>query len=98
MSNHLYDRWNDTSISTPVYAQGGWGEQQAQGPSYGTGGLGFVDSNGQAQTVGYSEYYAHYQQQKNGFSQEITETPVAYAQPETAPYGVRPEKQQGEYQ
>ncbi|KAJ5610559.1 hypothetical protein N7510_007278 [Penicillium lagena] len=99
MSNHLYDRWNDTSISTPVYAQGGWGEQQAQGPGYGSGGLGFVDSNGQAQAVGYSEYYPQYQQQqKKGFSQEIAETPGAYAQPETTTYGVQPEKQHGGYQ
>jgi hypothetical protein len=100
MSNHLYDRWNDTSISTPIYGQGGWGDQQAQGAGYGPG-LGFVDSNGQTQAVGYSDFYGHYQmqqQQKDGFSQQVAETPGAYAQPGTDKHEMQPEKQQGGYQ
>jgi hypothetical protein len=74
--DHLYARWNDTSISTPQQAQGGWGsphQMHAAGygmhdPGYGSG-FGFTESDGQSHAVGYGHDYS-----KTGYSYELTET------------------------
>lgn len=84
--DHLYNRWNDTTITTPK--QSGWpdayGQEQggysdadphmhvATNAGYGYGpGFGFVDRDGSGGQIGYGGEYS-----KGGVQQEITETTV----------------------
>lgn len=81
--NHLYNRWNDTTISTPkqngwpdAYGlpQGGYSDADphmygATNAGYGYGpGFGFVDRDGSGGQVGYGRDHS-----KGGVQQEITE-------------------------
>lgn len=79
--SHLYERWNDTSITTPRQSQGAWGwagqpgysdNDQAAAAGYGYGnGFGFVDNDGRGHEVGYGHDYS-----KAGYEQEINEAPL----------------------
>lgn len=70
MTNHLYARWNDTTISTPNQGGGGWPAHDPYAAGgYGAGqGLGFVDTDGRGHEVGYGHAYS-----KPEYSQEINE-------------------------
>ncbi|OQD70546.1 hypothetical protein PENDEC_c022G06356 [Penicillium decumbens] len=81
--SHLYDRWNDTTISTPKQNQGwvwagqpGYSDNDNAAHGYGQGqGFGFVDNDGRGHEVGYG-----YDHSKAGFQQDINEAPLP-AQP-----------------
>ncbi|KAJ5175205.1 uncharacterized protein N7482_001082 [Penicillium canariense] len=89
--DHLYARWNDTSISTPQQAQGGWGSPQqmhaagygAYDPGYGPG-FGFTDNDGQSREVGYGHDYSQF-----AYSPAITESSPStqFATPQVGGYG-----------
>ncbi|KAF3387103.1 hypothetical protein F1880_000817 [Penicillium rolfsii] len=94
--DHLYARWNDTSISTPPQAQGGWGsplQMHAAGygthdPGYGPG-FGFTDNHVQSHVSGYGNDYS-----KNTYSYELTETSPSnyHATPQMGGYGFEPDR------
>lgn len=84
MTNHLYARWNDTTISTPKQESGGWPE--AHNPyaagAYNAGhGLGFVDNDGRGHEVGYGCDYSK-QELSQGISEAGALPPHAVSSPE----------------
>lgn len=100
--SHLYDRWNDTTITTPKHNQGGWGwagqpgysdDDQAAAAAAADGyghGFGFVDNDGRGHEVGYGHDYS-----KAGFQQEISEAPLPgqqAARGEEAGHGYPPDQ------
>lgn len=105
--SHLYDRWNDTTISTPKQSPNGWAwadpnvqggytdtshQMHAAAAGYGYGpGFGFVDNDGRSHEVGYGHDYS-----KTAFQQEITETPPSAHQHGTVsdPQGFEPNQKQ----
>lgn len=74
-------QWGDPQMNPALY------EQQMQAAQY--AGFNFVDTNGQAQPVGY----AYYPNQMPGFSEDVSETPAANTHVnQVASHAVEPEK------
>jgi hypothetical protein len=91
--DHLYARWNDTSISTPQQVQGGWGSpQQMHAAGYSTyqygPGFGFTDDV-HNQAGGYGHEYS-----KTQYSYELTETSPSnyHPTPQMGAHGFSPDR------
>lgn len=59
--SHMWNRWNDPTITSPTRNQQSWAAEEMHAAGFGGGvshGLGFVDTDGRGHEVGYGYDYS----------------------------------------